>query len=88
MSEIIRRPEGAGAVGSTRLVRPVTCHICGLQMHYAGQPEHVPEARVTVENDGHEEYFYVHAECWNARMAGPNDRGQAQTPDPKKGMKP
>jgi hypothetical protein len=41
-------------------------------MFYAGDPQHTPEARVTVEADGLSEHFYVHASCWNKRMAGPN----------------
>ena len=48
------------------LHRPVRCYFCSQVMYYRGQPEHVPEVRVTVLQDQDlEETFYAHLVCWN-----------------------
>ena len=86
----MRTQNSKAPVALQRIVRPVRCHLCADPMFYARDPQHTPEVRVTVEADGHDEHFYVHASCWNKRLAGPNakvssgdvpnDRTQARRP--------
>ncbi len=51
-----------------RLIRPVRCHVCAGQMFYSDDPNHIPEARVTVEFGDKCDHFCVHVSCWNGRM--------------------